>query len=76
MRQRPQGVYYLKVYFLVLFPASKARLPAGRQVGNPSGKILDASLRESRSDRTSPEPYGTGQAGMTEIWNCGRDHRV
>jgi len=34
LRQRPQGVYYLNVYFLVSFPQAK-------RVGNPSGKIPD-----------------------------------
>jgi hypothetical protein len=29
------------MFFLAVIPSSETRLPAGRQVGNPSGKIPD-----------------------------------
>jgi hypothetical protein len=45
--------------FLAVNPSSEARLPAGRQIGNPSGILPDIH---------SSQCYGERETGLTEIW--------
>ena len=53
----------------------KVKNPAAETAGRPFFECFIGVIPASEVRRESFRK-DSGQAGMTEIWNCGRDHRV
>jgi len=50
--------------------------PAAEIVGRPLFECLFFGVIPASEARRESFLKDSGQAGMTEIWNCGRNHRV
>ncbi|OGW41254.1 MAG: hypothetical protein A2Y97_07080 [Nitrospirae bacterium RBG_13_39_12] len=62
------------MFIFCVIPAIPSRRLSGF---GRSGRLSDSPRRESFRKDSGPIPdKAVTRAGMTEIWNCGRDHKV
>ena len=52
------------------------KYPTAETAGRPLFESLFFGVIPASEARRESYRKDSGQAGMTEIWNCGRDHRV
>jgi hypothetical protein len=52
------------------------KYPAAETTGRPLFESLFFGVIPASEARRESFRKDSGQAGMTEIWNCSRDHRV